>query len=331
MSRSRLALTSACICGMLLIIAGFLHAFLCEWGEWASSSPRQMPLLRLGNYGLFARHEGNYPRWAMLTVGGLMPLMLALWAVWLYFTVAPFHPWRWRAVRPHANRFRDSEYERLIAARVPAPACVAELGLRLPCTADDVKAAFRRRSKTLHPDRGGDVRQFIALHRSYEEALRFVAGRPVMAAAAAPSVAIDPSEVAVLDAAGRKRARAARRLAATGRAMATIACLALAGAIAGSSRWVVMYHTDNLEEWVAVGAGAIEFKSLPADAGPRAEERQAPGGDGLPAGWSLEARTQPLRWWPRAAEAEQGAIVTVPLWILLAAIAAPTALMWRRR
>jgi curved DNA-binding protein CbpA len=35
------------------------------------------------------------------------------------------------------------------------------LGLTLPCTTDDVLAAYRRKVKLLHPDRGGDRREFL--------------------------------------------------------------------------------------------------------------------------------------------------------------------------
>jgi hypothetical protein len=280
-----------------------------------------MILLRMGSYGLFARHAGNYPRWAMLTVGGLMPLTLVLWACWLYLTVAPLPLWRWRPAYGSVQRFAEAEFEALMTRRAAAPACVADLGLRLPCTAEDVRFAFRHKSKTLHPDRGGDVQQFIALRRAYEDALRFVSRTPPPGAATIP---LEAPQVAVLDAAGRKRTRTARGAAATLRVLAMVTCLATAGVMAGSSRWVAVYHTDDMNEWVAVGAGAIEFMSRPNGGTP------APGA-ARPSGWSIESRAQTLRWWPRVVEAEESAIVTVPLWILLAAIAAPTALMWRRR
>src|SRR4051812_40460098 len=60
-------------------------------------------------------------------------------------------------------------------ARVETPRCVATLGLRMPCTADDLLRAYRRRVKELHPDHGGDMRQFLILQQSFEEATAYVA------------------------------------------------------------------------------------------------------------------------------------------------------------
>ena len=60
-------------------------------------------------------------------------------------------------------------------ARVHTPPCITAFGLRLPCTAEDVKHAYRRRVKRLHPDRGGDARTFQLLQKQFEEALRFLA------------------------------------------------------------------------------------------------------------------------------------------------------------
>ena len=60
-------------------------------------------------------------------------------------------------------------------ARRQTPACVAALGLHLPCSEDELKRAYRRRVKTLHPDHGGDRRRFLYLQRQFEEALEVVA------------------------------------------------------------------------------------------------------------------------------------------------------------
>ncbi len=42
--------------------------------------------------------------------------------------------------------------------RKNTPRCIMALGLVMPCTTDDVLAAYRRKVKQLHPDRGGDRR-----------------------------------------------------------------------------------------------------------------------------------------------------------------------------
>ena len=57
------------------------------------------------------------------------------------------------------------------------PECLAELGLSLPCTPEDVEHAFYRLVRHAHPDRGGDVEAFVRLRSAYLEALDFVGGR----------------------------------------------------------------------------------------------------------------------------------------------------------
>lgn len=54
------------------------------------------------------------------------------------------------------------------------PRCLSALGLRLPCDEDEVKAAYRRRVKRLHPDRGGDQQQFLRLQGHFEQAVQVV-------------------------------------------------------------------------------------------------------------------------------------------------------------
>jgi hypothetical protein len=61
--------------------------------------------------------------------------------------------------------------------RRQTPRCILALGLTMPCTADDIRAAYRRKVKRLHPDRGGDRRQFLRLQAHFEQALAVVAGR----------------------------------------------------------------------------------------------------------------------------------------------------------
>jgi hypothetical protein len=59
--------------------------------------------------------------------------------------------------------------------RRDTPRCILALGLALPCTTDDVLAAYRRKVKLLHPDRGGDRREFLRLQAHFEQALALVA------------------------------------------------------------------------------------------------------------------------------------------------------------
>jgi hypothetical protein len=52
------------------------------------------------------------------------------------------------------------------------PPCLAAMNLPADATLDQVKAAFRRLARATHPDVGGDARDFVTLHRHYEEAVR---------------------------------------------------------------------------------------------------------------------------------------------------------------
>jgi len=46
------------------------------------------------------------------------------------------------------------------------------LGLQAPCTAEDVKTAYRRRAFEVHPDRGGNPGDFQAVEAAYRQLLR---------------------------------------------------------------------------------------------------------------------------------------------------------------
>jgi hypothetical protein len=59
-------------------------------------------------------------------------------------------------------------------ARRETPACVKAMGLRLPCTEEDLKAAYRQLAEQHHPDRGGDRKLFARLKSQYEEATAFL-------------------------------------------------------------------------------------------------------------------------------------------------------------
>lgn len=67
-------------------------------------------------------------------------------------------------VRGYATRLPDW-------VRRDAPPSVRSLGLTLPCTQEEVLAAYRQRVKTLHPDAGGSRAAFAKLQRNFEEAM----------------------------------------------------------------------------------------------------------------------------------------------------------------
>lgn len=61
--------------------------------------------------------------------------------------------------------------------QVPQPPCLKHLGLTLPCTAEDVRVAFQKRVRHVHPDRGGEIEAFVRLRAAYHEALSLLGGK----------------------------------------------------------------------------------------------------------------------------------------------------------
>ncbi len=59
-------------------------------------------------------------------------------------------------------------------AREETPGCLRALGLKWPCTEEDVKRAYHKLADALHPDRGGDRRHFLLLQEQFEAAVEFV-------------------------------------------------------------------------------------------------------------------------------------------------------------
>jgi hypothetical protein len=58
-------------------------------------------------------------------------------------------------------------------ARYHTPGCLRALGLRWPCSEEDLRTAYRRLAEQVHPDRGGDPREFLKLQRQFEAAMSF--------------------------------------------------------------------------------------------------------------------------------------------------------------
>lgn len=51
------------------------------------------------------------------------------------------------------------------------PPCLQTFGLKLPCSEQEVLAAYRELVKEMHPDRGGEMRQFLRLQQHFEQAM----------------------------------------------------------------------------------------------------------------------------------------------------------------
>lgn len=62
-------------------------------------------------------------------------------------------------------------------ARKETPRCILALGLTLPCDEDQVLAAYRSKVKHMHPDVGGDRREFLRLQAHFEQAMAFISQR----------------------------------------------------------------------------------------------------------------------------------------------------------
>ena len=59
-------------------------------------------------------------------------------------------------------------------ARGYTPEAISAFGLTMPCSEADLLNAYRARVKQLHPDRGGDRRQFLRLQTQFEAAIQFL-------------------------------------------------------------------------------------------------------------------------------------------------------------
>jgi hypothetical protein len=53
------------------------------------------------------------------------------------------------------------------------PSFIEKLGLAVPFTIEDVHNAYRQKAKQFHPDHGGSLEEFLALQKTYENALAF--------------------------------------------------------------------------------------------------------------------------------------------------------------
>lgn len=59
-------------------------------------------------------------------------------------------------------------------AKHRTPHCLLVFNLKLPCTQTQLLQAYRQLVKTMHPDVGGDLQQFMKLQSEFEQAKLFL-------------------------------------------------------------------------------------------------------------------------------------------------------------
>jgi len=107
---------------------------------------------------------------ALLLFGGLV---IAMTVAGYVFMVLDYRAYL-RSLRRHLVRvFYGSDQMPDWVLRETPPSLHA-LGLRLPCTEQDLLRAYRQKIKHLHPDRGGDQQQFLRIQAQFEDALDFL-------------------------------------------------------------------------------------------------------------------------------------------------------------
>ena len=124
---------------------------------------------------LFPPHQ--WPNGLDLTITGLfLTLVVTLPTAGYVFMAIDFRA-HLRSLRRGLVLLVRSMPEVPAWARRETPRSIAALGLRFPCSEEDLKRAYRQRVKQLHPDHGGDQRRFLILQSQFEEALAIVAGQ----------------------------------------------------------------------------------------------------------------------------------------------------------
>ncbi len=142
----------------------------CGWAAWWSRDPRRDPGGQPDTVGV-APTEEDVPA----IVRGVLELTLGR-ALRLVPVDIPLE-WAPRPPRPSRAR-RARNRPRQPEPPQAAPEWARLLGLRLPCTVDDARRAFRARAKKAHPDGGGTHEGFLALGAAFAEATRVLEGTP---------------------------------------------------------------------------------------------------------------------------------------------------------
>ena len=104
---------------------------------------------------------------------GFFVIALGLPAWGYFFMARDFRRWLRslrRALISVVRRRPETPYWLLL----DQPPCLTALELTLPCTQEQVLDAYRAKVKQLHPDRGGDLQEFLNLQKHFEQAVFLV-------------------------------------------------------------------------------------------------------------------------------------------------------------
>lgn len=108
----------------------------------------------------------------------VLVVMLGIPILGYVFMVIDFRRWL-RSLRRALVVVQQYVWQPPYWSLLQRPTCLQALGLELPCTEEDVLASYRELAKTMHPDRGGDLQQFLRLQKHFEQAMKLVRGESV--------------------------------------------------------------------------------------------------------------------------------------------------------
>jgi hypothetical protein len=78
------------------------------------------------------------------------------------------------------SRALEAQYAQYARHTPQVPEPFRVLGAPYPCTAEQLRARWREVAFQHHPDRGGNLKQFVELKAAYEEAVAILEGRPLV-------------------------------------------------------------------------------------------------------------------------------------------------------
>lgn len=135
------------------------------WAAWWTASPAREPFIKPDASAGGARTREEALAQAEAAAGRTLTVVEGSWArAWGRVLMGePAFPAGSTAQAPGAARPVRREEE--------GPSIWRTLGVEQSATLEQIRAAYRQRALTTHPDRGGDPVAFRELHAAYEEAL----------------------------------------------------------------------------------------------------------------------------------------------------------------